>query len=194
MATSPDSTSVLTPRNLGFLSALASVQKDPTATQVQILWFTICASLFPSQEGYKIAIRSANKGSTQLVQITEVHVRPTGSNPPNTAADLVERPIFCVLCKAGRADRSEEWPSESIWEGECGLGDRGFRAVARGTTVMFYMFPTAQDALSEHLHLDILDLCREAQHVEHHLLDIKRQAWDWAGDDSILPLLARLVV
>lgn len=191
MATSPDSTSILTPSNLGYLSALASVQKDPTATQAQILWFNICASLFPSQEGYKIAIRSTNKGSTQLVQITEVHVRPRGSNPPNTAADLIERPIFCVLCTAGRTDGPEEWPSESIWEGEFGLRDRGFHAVARGTTVMFYRFPTAQDALSEHLHLGLLDLCREAQGIEHHLLDIKRQAWDWAGDDSILPLLAR---
>lgn len=191
MATSPDLTSVLTPRNLGYLSALASVQKDPTATQVQILWFTICASLFPSQEGYKIAIRSTNKGSSQLVQITEVHVRPTGSNPPSTAEDLVERPIFCVLCKAEQADGHEEWPLEDIWEGECGLGDRGFYAVARGTTVMFYRFPKGQDALSEHLHLGLLDLCREAQGVEHHLLDIKRQAWDWAGDDSILSLLAR---
>jgi len=182
MATVPHSATILINGNLGFYSALTHVKPESSEGPVQMLWYTICTSIFSVQQGYLIADKSTNTSERDLL-VTEV--QSTTANPRDSG-DMMKRQVFRVKCKASYKDTPEEWAPTDYLEQVSSPSDRIYAAIAIGTKVKFYRWDksmTRHGTQLEELHTGTIDICHEAHRAEQYMLEIKRQAWDWAGRD-----------
>ncbi|KAI9879003.1 MAG: hypothetical protein M1830_009872 [Pleopsidium flavum] len=181
-ATAPPTGTFLNIASLGFYSALTHVKPDSSENPVQILWHTICTSIFSPQQGYLIADKSIN---TSELGILVSQVLPTAADPRDSE-DLVKQHIFLVKCKAPNEDTPGQWALTEYLKNISSLSDRIYAAIAISSKVKIYRWDkrmAGQETQVEEMHPFIIDIWHEADRVEESMLEIRWKAWDWAGQD-----------
>ncbi|KAK2785954.1 hypothetical protein FQN52_003951 [Onygenales sp. PD_12] len=181
--------SIIGNNNIGVYSALTAVKPGSSEEPVQILWNTICASIFPPAEGYKFAVKGPvlmddTRPDIVVFEIKRTVVVPTAETAGSVI--LQEYPIMMIECKAPCKDTPTGW--QVTTEGQLGNyleniinpTNKIFAATAIGSKVQFFQWSRPNITP---LHPTPFDLLHESQRAqaEQVLLHIKQGAWNFVS-------------
>lgn len=176
---------ILVTTNLGLYSALSAIKSTSLEGPVSILWTNICATFFPTQSGFKLAVKEAilqddTEPDCVVVQIKMQAPDPTRSRASN---QLLEKQIFMIECKRPAKDTPAEWEATAgqlshYCELNVNGSDRIYAATAIGTKVKFWSYTNPDLDPIHHGIFDLMD-AQDRDRVEQCLLHIRANGWDF---------------
>ncbi|KAJ9249918.1 hypothetical protein DTO207G8_6398 [Paecilomyces variotii] len=142
MAAPPAMTLVTT--NIGLFSALSAIKPESTEDPVSILWTNICATFFPTQNGFKITNKEAvlQDDTRPDCVVFQIRMQNPQIGLPRDSGDLHEKQILIVECKRPSKDTPAEWEATAgqlnhYCEWNVNGSTKIFGATAIGTKVKF---------------------------------------------------------
>ncbi|KAK2794438.1 hypothetical protein FQN50_009908 [Emmonsiellopsis sp. PD_5] len=180
--------SIIGNSNIGVYSALTAVKPESGEEPVQILWNTICSSIFPAAEGYKFSVKGAVLMDDTVPDIVVFEIKQNGvvdTVRKTGSIGLREHQIMVIECKAPSKDTPGEWraatdQSVHYLEHITNESNKIFAATAIGSKVQLFRWSRPRLTL---LHPAPFDLFFEAERAqaEQVLLYIKQNAWNFVS-------------
>lgn len=141
--------------NVSFMSSFFQAKKATTEKPVQILWTTILGTLFPPSGPYKIAFKSPSLPGDERPEGVVIEVQFLGAGSITDPDQLLENPIFIVVCKASDSGSHDGWQNAATQltyylENNTNGATQLFGAIAIGTKVELYQWEYRNQ--SSHLH------------------------------------------